>query len=295
MTALRKNGRLLGAAMALATLSVCGGGDSGSGSGPTVPIPPVPTPTPAPAPGVGAPLSASCARMGLGDPKASCRTEAATFLGDVNQAIDSLRSQRPDIFDGDRVLNSGAYYVGLIKLLDQEGLCTGTDGEEFGVKSSNDYSDVFDLLTAKSQVRRFYVGTCYPAIFPEAEATLPPPPAGCNLPSSRLVACGVDGEGRYTGDVTGAIDQMLKEKPQLFDFDDINPGTNWPRLKDANAYQQGVVDILVKKGYCAIFDGEEITVKRTNDFTEHFDINYSDRYVRNGPGTYRGSCYPAAF
>ena len=41
--------------------------------------------------------------------------------------------------------------------------------------------------------------------------------------------------------------------------------------------------------------GEEIQVKRTNEFSEHFDINYADVYVRRGPGTYRSSCYPAAF
>jgi hypothetical protein len=281
------------ALVALATLSVCGGGSSGSGAGPTVPVPPVATPTPAPT--VEPPLSASCARMPAGDPKASCRLDAPTFLDDVNEAIDTLQGERPDIFDGDRVLNVGAYYVGLIKILDRKGLCGGTEGEEFGVKNSNDYSDVFDVLTAKDMVRRYYVGTCFPAVFPEASAALPPPPAGCSLPSSRLVACGRDGGGRYFDDVSGAIDRMLKEKPELFDFSDIQPGTDWPRAKDPLAYQNGVVNLLIQKGYCAIFDGEEITMKRTNEFSEHYDINYSDNYVRTGSGIYRGSCYPAAF
>jgi len=57
----------------------------------------------------------------------------------------------------------------------------------------------------------------------------------------------------------------------------------------------GDLDILVAKGYCALFDGEEIAVKRTNEFSEQYDVNHSDRYLRTGPGSYRGSCYPAAF
>jgi hypothetical protein len=62
-----------------------------------------------------------------------------------------------------------------------------------------------------------------------------------------------------------------------------------------SAYYAALIDTLVKQGYCAIFDGEEIEVKRTNEFTEHFDVNYADKYIRNGPAMYRGSCYPAAF
>ena len=56
-----------------------------------------------------------------------------------------------------------------------------------------------------------------------------------------------------------------------------------------------MVSHLSSKGYCAFFDGEEIQLKRTNDFTEHYDVNYSDKYIRTGSGIYRGSCYPAAF
>ena len=56
-----------------------------------------------------------------------------------------------------------------------------------------------------------------------------------------------------------------------------------------------MIAALAGRGYCAVFDGEEIRVKRTNEFSEHFDINYADQYVRRGPGSYRSSCYPAAF
>ena len=61
------------------------------------------------------------------------------------------------------------------------------------------------------------------------------------------------------------------------------------------AYHAALVQALSGKGYCAKFDGEEIQLKRSNEFTEHYDVNYADKYIRRGPGAYRGSCYPAAF
>ena len=87
----------------------------------------------------------------------------------------------------------------------------------------------------------------------------------------------------------------MKQKPELFDFEQTAPGTDWPLVKDLHAYQLAVVEALVGKGYCAKFDGEEIQVKRSNEFSEHYDVNLSDTYVRRGAGMFRGSCYPAAF
>jgi hypothetical protein len=33
----------------------------------------------------------------------------------------------------------------------------------------------------------------------------------------------------------------------------------------------------------------------SNEFSEHYDVNYQDKYVRRGDGSFRGSCHPAAF
>jgi hypothetical protein len=283
--------------LAAITLSVCGGGgNSGSPSAPTVPVTPIPTPTPTIAPTGEPSLSASCQRLPPANPTPnSCRTEEATFLTDVLDAIDTLRREQPGIFDGDNVVNVGAYYVGLIRILDRKGLCADFDGDELGVTNTKDYNDLFDVLTARNEVRRFFVGTCYPSVVPVSRSPLYPVPAGCSLPASREVACGREPEGQFYDDVSGTLEQLLKEKPELFDFDEHNPGTDWPGIRDLDAYHRSIVDGLVKKGYCALFDGEEIQIKRTNAFTEHYDLNLADRYVRKGPGIYRGSCYPAAF
>jgi hypothetical protein len=293
----RGSGVLLAATVAIA-LGTCGGsGGSGSGGGPTVPVPP-PMPTPTPGPTPDPPLSASCAKLPPGDPSASCQQEPPDFEDAVEEAIQTLQAQEPSIFTGDVVVSVGAYYVGIIRILDGKGLCAATDGEELGVARTTGYNEQYDVLTSRNQVRHAptaYRTTCFPSAVPIAQAPLPPNQAGCPLPSSREVACSREYEGRYYNDVQAAVDQIQKDRPELFDFTDTAKGTDWPRLKDLNAYLDGVVEILRQKGYCAI-TGEEIGVKKdTNEFNEQYDIELSGQYIRSGPGMYRSTCYPAAF
>jgi len=229
---------------------------------------------------------------------ATCIDTNADFRDQVEEAIQILQSEHPEIFEGISVVNVGAYIVGLIEVLDRMNLCAAYDGEELNVKANNDYSEHYDILTAKRTIRtgpKIYKGTCEPAVFPQPEPPLPPPPAGCPLPSSREIACGREPEGRYYWDVEHSIDELYVEHPELFNFNDYAPGQGDPAITDIDAYNQAMIDKLVSKGYCAIFDGEEIQMKATNEFTEHYDVNYQDKYVRRGPGIYRGSCYPAAF
>ena len=287
--------RLAAVVMAALTLAVCGGGgDSGSPAVPSVPVI-TPTATPIPAPTPEPPVSASCARLPAGATKYTCRTEAPTFKEEVDDAIDTVKREHPETFDGDTVKNVGLYIVELIKALDRQGICADFDGEELGVATSSDYNDQYDVLTARSQVRRYFVGTCYPSVIPVNRAPAGATPAGCSLPPSREISCGDPESGAFFEDVSGAVDELLKTKPEMFDLGDTNPGTGWPRVLDMAAYHQAVIDILARKGYCGIFDGEEIQVKRTNQFSEHYDVNYADKYIRTGAGIYRGSCYPAAF
>jgi hypothetical protein len=256
---------------------------------------PTPTPTLTPVPTPEPPVSASCAKLPDGDSKASCQVEQPSFLEEVGEAIETLQVERADIFRDNNVVKVGSYYMGVIKNLDRKGLCAVFDGEELGVKRTNDFSDTYDILTARSGVRKKYLGTCAPAQFPVPAGPLPPSPPGCPLQPSREIACGREPDSRFHPDVEAAIDTLLKDKPQLFDFTDVVRGQGWPRIVDAAGYHQGIIDILVQQGYCGMFDGEEIRLKRTNDFTEHFDVNYQDVYVRKGFGIYRGNCYPAAF
>ncbi len=285
----------------IASLGVgfCGGGDS-AGTPPTQPSVPSTTPTPVPtSPPPDPPLSASCAKLAAGHPDPACHGDAPDFQDQVDAAIRTLQAEQPAIFEGDLVLSVGAYYVGLIKILDRQGLCADTDGEELGVARTSGFNEQYDVLTAKNTARfgpGSYRVTCSPSGVPRALGALPPSPAGCSLPPSREVACGQEPDGKYYLDVEAAISQILKEKPELFDFEQHAPATDFPLVKDMMGYQNGVVEILKGKGYCAKTDGEEIGLKKgSNAFNEQYDINLQDKWIRRGPGIYRVSCYPAAF
>ena len=272
-------------------LAFCGGGDKGGAATPVEPI--TPTATPPPAALAAEPLSASCERLPLGSAAHRCRDESPTFQTELEDSIKELKAQHPEYFDnGDIVNNVGGYIVGVIRNMDKKGVCAGYDGEELAVKINADYSDQYDILTSWNQVRQYYVGTCYPAVFPLNRITPGPSPAGCSLAPSVEVACGVP-DSQFRGEVESAIEQVLAQKPELFDMSQSSNG--WPLVKDMEAYHAAVIQTLGQKGYCGKFDGEEIQVKGSNDFTEHFDINYADRYIRKGPGIFRGSCFPAAF
>jgi len=279
-------------------LQTCGGGSTPDNpSGPGTPVP-TPIPTPTPGPTADPPLSASCAKLGLGvpDSQARCVDELPDFRDQLQAAIDRVRAAHPEWFDGNNARNAGGFVVETIKELDRADLCAAYDGEEINIKENDTYSEHYDILTAKGEVRNaYYIGTCYPAVFPHEQPPLPPPPATCPLPSSREIACGREAEGHYYWDVEHSIDELYVERPELFDFNDYQPGLGTPRLTNPEAYHDAMVETLVEKGYCAWFDGEEIQVKLTNEFTEHYDVNYADNYVRRGSGSYRGICYPAAF
>lgn len=288
------------AVVAVASFSVCGGGDSSSG-GPTQPAPPpVVEPTPDPGPTPEPPLSASCAALPLGDPTVRCPYEQPTFQNEVDNAIRTLQAEQPALFDQNQVVQAvGAYYVGLIQILDRQGLCAYYDGEELGVSNSANFNDQFDILTANNRMRigeKTYRSTCHPSAIPVGKGPLRPSPEGCSLAPSREVACSRQEAGRFHHIVEDAVQQVLRDQPELFNFNDIAPGTDWPRINDLEAYTLAVIDVVRARGFCVKNDElEEIAVKNENSFSEQYDIQYRDKYIRTGQGTYRATCYPAAF
>jgi hypothetical protein len=96
------------------------------------------------------------------------------------------------------------------------------------------------------------------------------------------------------GEVDAAIDALAEQRPGLFDFGDMRGDRGWLVL-DPVAYHEGVAAVLTSWGLCAIYDGEEIAVKRNNDYSEQYDIHLSTGHVRRGEGSYRATCYPAWF
>jgi hypothetical protein len=259
-----------------------------------------PTPTPVPTPNL--PGKASCTRIGLGhDGGNLCDMRGPTFQEDVVEAIHELQNQQHQIFEdspgGVIIRSPGQFYVGLIEKLDKKGLCAGFDGEELQVKASNEFNDQYALRTSRGFLRTdasIYRATCLPAAFP---TPLPPfpPNNGCKLASSLELTCTRETSSYYP-DIERSIDDVLRTRPELFDFTVSSPGNaTWPGVKDFHAYHEAIAQSMIAKGYCSRFDGEEIVAKKENRFSEHFDVFLGEGFVRRGEGTYRSTCWPAAF
>ena len=94
--------------------------------------------------------------------------------------------------------------------------------------------------------------------------------------------------------VNEAIAIVENEHPELFDFSHSRGGLSY-LVRDTERYTGGVAYVLSTRGFCAIWDGEEIAMKDTNAFNEQYDILTFEGYVRWGGGAYRSTCRPAWF
>ena len=282
-------------------LAACGGGDAPNN--PPQPSTPAPSaaPTTPPPPSPSLPGQASCTRIGLGTFNGNCPRSGANFALQVEQAVDLVIRQQPEIFEsqplGLRVLSPGRLLVGVIENLDHMGLCADFDGEELQVKDSNALNDQFHLIASNFILRRgesSYRATCVPATFPTPAPPLVPTP-GCRLAPSRSLTCTRELPPRFLGDVDRAIDKVAHDHPEVFDFNHVQAGTPWFQIVDFDHYFVYMVEAMNSFGYCANYDGEELGVKNENGFNEQYDIFAGDGFIRRGEGSYRSTCYPATF
>jgi len=289
------------AAASVFILAACGGGNKGVTNTPPVTTTPAvaapPTTTLPPFDAI--PGANSCARFGPGR-DGSCRRDSPTFMADVDAVLDQLIRERPNLFEntgsGLRVVSTGQFYVAFLQKLDQRGVCAAFDGEEVGMKNSDAFNDQFHMVTSDQILRRgesSYRATCFPASFPGPVRGYPPN-NGCTLPHSIEVTCGRE-RSTHLSVVDEAINQVAREHPEVFDFGARQPAEGWYRIVNTTAYDNYVVEAIKSKGYCSRHDGEELVVKHENAFSEHFDISTAEGNVRRGEGSYRSTCYPAAF
>ncbi len=129
---------------------------------------------------------------------------------------------------------------------------------------------------------------------PPPDPVPPPTTSACGLPSqSPAYTCNY-GSPQFAGDIEWAIDQVINTKPQFFDMTDQR-GTRSPRVLNEQGYTSNVVKALGQKGYCAMYDGEEVALKTSQGSNEQYDILTASGYVRRGGGAYRSTCTPAWF
>ena len=98
-----------------------------------------------------------------------CRAEPVpSFADQVEQAITQLQRDRPNLFNGTRVLNEDAYVQGVARILEQRGFCSrqGAPSDEIAVKNSQGFSEQYDILLSSGFIRNGgYQVTCRPARF----------------------------------------------------------------------------------------------------------------------------------
>ncbi len=297
-------------ALTLAVLLVACGSDKGGSKNPTsastppptaaTPAPtPTPTPTqPTPPPSFGGGTTASCSRLtvGTGTDK-NCRQESGLVYRD---ALESAVASAPgEAVDGNEVVWIGGYFDHIVKTLDAQGICAVQEGDNLFVRGvGDDFNEYYDVLTSKGDISARYTNTCRPPV------ATPQPPVPvvrdpqCKLAASLETYCTEDGNGLFGEIMHDSIEALVSEDraratPIIFDFDSRLGGTQdgW-RIIDAEKYHQGVVDKLHAQGFCAWWDGEDIQVKNSNDFSEHYDIYKAEGYRIQ---LYGGICRNAAF
>jgi hypothetical protein len=281
-------------------LAACGDDAPNTPPAPSAPAPSA-APTTPPPPSPTLPGQASCSRMPMGTLNTDCARTGGSFDTQVATAVDQVVRDHPEAFEphplGLRVVSPGKLLVGVIENLDRMGLCADFDGEEVQVKNGSAFNDQYHLITSNFILRRgesSYRSTCSPASFPTPAPPLNPTP-GCRLAPSRSLTCTRELPSKYILDVDRAIDKVIREHPEIFDLNRVQPGTNWVQIVNFEQYEVRMVEAMQSFGYCAIYDGEELAVKTENGFNEQFDVFAGDGFVRRGEGSYRSTCYPATF
>jgi hypothetical protein len=122
----------------------------------------------------------------------------------------------------------------------------------------------------------------------------PSPAMGCGLPRGTGLGRGCPRTHEsFAGEVDAAIDKVVKEHPEWFDFRRARGSPTSYRVRVEWAYYDGVVNNLRAMRLCALDDGKEIAVKNDNSFSDQYQIYSSDGFIIRGLASYRATCYPA--
>ena len=143
-----------------------------------------------------------------------------------------------------------------------------------------------------------------PSASPVPTSPTPPPtptptPAygtSCNLgfvPENVPESCSAESPS-FLDPLDQAISLLVARSPDIFDLNDQR-GAGGFRIVSYGRFYLGVVRNLEDMGFCAVFDGEEVAIKNTNDFNDQYDIELSTGHIRRGENAYRSTCRPAVF
>jgi hypothetical protein len=105
--------------------------------------------------------------------------------------------------------------------------------------------------------------------------------------------CGRSG-AEYVDNVNAAIDQVVQQHPDYFNTADTN-GPGGFRVLKPHEYQVAVTAALQQGGFCAETDDDVVSVKKSNVYSETYDILLATGHIRRGDGAYRETCNPPNF
>jgi hypothetical protein len=132
-----------------------------------------------------------------------------------------------------------------------------------------------------------------PTPTPVATPTPAPTPQAFSCPLPTLTDDGTQCPkltSQLSTHVNIAVDNVIRDQPELFDFSDTLGGA--VKVRDRRKYVDAVIKAIHAQGVCAKDDNEEIALKTTNDFNEQFNIWTSGGYTRRA---YITTCLPARF
>jgi hypothetical protein len=135
---------------------------------------------------------------------------------------------------------------------------------------------------------------------PTEEPTPPPSPSpepvvGCHLPPGTFNENCPRESPTFFGEVNQAIEDLLESQPQMFNFSRARGCGRCFHVVDPERFTHELVARLESMGLCAIYDGEELGVKSSNDFNDQFDVLTFEMFLRRENGSYRSTCHPAWF
>ena len=96
--------------------------------------------------------------------------------------------------------------------------------------------------------------------------------------------------------VDAAINKLVAEKPQLFNFNDPAAAGAY-QIYDVQAFYAGVIQNLTTAGLCGQvgYSEENIWAKENNPYSENYHIVTTQNVIRRGPKSYLVTCPPANF
>jgi hypothetical protein len=96
------------------------------------------------------------------------------------------------------------------------------------------------------------------------------------------------------GSVDAALTWVTQNRPEFFDFNNKKCDDCY-FVKNVDGYVAEVQRYLSQQGICTLWDGEELAAKKTNDYSEQYDVLVASGHMRRGVGSYRGVCRPSWF